>query len=191
MSLREARDFIRSKTEGKVTFADVVTMMVGKPLRYLKLDGDLREYIMSFVDRISLNSHTKAAILFGSVARGDYNKYSDIDIAAITDSSFLEYFEYLNTVMRELNPIQDRLLSSSLSLILKLNVYPLICLVLRSSGNRKRDISFNFSLSSLGILSYLLINSVMLSSILWTFGGSSPTASIIAFKPISIDISSA
>ena len=118
MSLREARDFIRSKTEGKVTFADVVTMMVGKPLRYLKLDRDLREYIMSFVDRISLNSHTKAAILFGSVARGDYNKYSDIDIATITDSSFLEYFEYLNTVMRELNPIQDRLLKRSLSLFI-------------------------------------------------------------------------
>jgi predicted nucleotidyltransferase len=115
-SLREARDFIRSKTEERITFADVVTMMVGKPLRYLKLDTDLREYIGSFVDRISLNPHTKAAILFGSVARGDYNKYSDIDIAIIIDSSFLEYFEYLNTTIRELNPVQDRLLKRSLSL---------------------------------------------------------------------------
>ncbi|MGC8514665.1 MAG: nucleotidyltransferase domain-containing protein [Thermoplasmata archaeon] len=116
LSLKEARDFIKMKTKERVTFADVITMMVSKPLHYLKLDKDVREYIRSFVDRISLNPHTKAAILFGSVSRGDYNKYSDVDIATIIDSSFLEYFEYLNIITGELNPLQDRLLERSLSL---------------------------------------------------------------------------
>ena len=82
----------------------------------LGLDADIRDYIAAFVDKITLNRHTSGIILFGSVAKRTFTKFSDIDIAVITDSNFLDYLEYLNEEIKEIENYQDRLIKKGLSL---------------------------------------------------------------------------
>ena len=45
------------------------------------------------------NEHIKRVVLFGSVARGDDNEYSDIDILILTDSEELVEDEISDVVM--------------------------------------------------------------------------------------------
>ncbi len=114
--LKETKELL-SKIEGKrVSFTEVIKRMVSKPLVMLKLDIDIKNYITAFVDRISLNRHTLGVVLFGSVAKSTFTRFSDIDVAIVTDSDFLDYLDYLNKEIKEIDHEQDKLIKAGLSL---------------------------------------------------------------------------
>ena len=56
--------------------------------------------IQKFIDEIKkiLGERLKKVILYGSYARGDYNKKSDVDIMILTDLSFEEIEEYRDKI---------------------------------------------------------------------------------------------
>lgn len=56
--------------------------------------------IAEFVNEVKkiLGNHLKKIILYGSYARGDYNKSSDIDIMILTDLSYEEIEKYRDDV---------------------------------------------------------------------------------------------
>jgi predicted nucleotidyltransferase len=114
--LKEAKEIFERNTGRRSSFTEVITQMVGKQLVMLKMDQDIKSYIMAFVDKIVENPHTLGIILFGSVAKGNFTKFSDIDIAVITDSKYLNYLEYLNKSRRELEQYQENLIKRGLSL---------------------------------------------------------------------------
>ena len=62
-------------------------------------DRENRE-IQNFINQIKnlLKSRLKKVILYGSYARGDYNKSSDIDIMIITDLNDKEIEEYRDRI---------------------------------------------------------------------------------------------
>lgn len=116
VQLKEMKDRI-SQIEGKkISFTEVIRRTVGKQLVMLKMDADIKNYINAFVDRISSNKHTLGIVLFGSVAKNTYTRFSDIDMAVITDSGFLNYFYYLNKEIKEINYLQEKLMERELSL---------------------------------------------------------------------------
>ncbi len=65
-----------------------------------KIPNDIKNIIEDFTNKVSilLGSHLKQIILYGSYARGDFNKDSDIDIMILTDLSDNEIIEYRNKI---------------------------------------------------------------------------------------------
>jgi len=82
----------------------------------LRLDQDIKNYISAFVDRVSSNRHILGIVLFGSIAKGNFTKFSDIDVAVLTNYNFLECLNYLNKEIAEINDYQDKLIKKGLSL---------------------------------------------------------------------------
>lgn len=60
----------------------------------------VNEKIQEFVKEIQqlLGARVKKIILYGSYARGDYNKKSDVDIMILTDLSFEEIEDYRDKI---------------------------------------------------------------------------------------------
>lgn len=60
----------------------------------------MQSLIDQYVEEIKkiYGSHVKQIILYGSYARGDYNKQSDVDIMILTDLSFEEIEEYRDRI---------------------------------------------------------------------------------------------
>ncbi|MGC8561578.1 MAG: nucleotidyltransferase domain-containing protein [Thermoplasmata archaeon] len=114
--LKEAKELIEKSTGRKSSFTEAIRQTVGKQLAMAKMDTDVKNYIKAFVDRIMDNKHTLGIILFGSVSKADYSRFSDIDLAIITDSSILNYMDYLNREIREIDSYQDKIIQKGLSL---------------------------------------------------------------------------
>ncbi|MCL5888484.1 MAG: nucleotidyltransferase domain-containing protein [Candidatus Thermoplasmatota archaeon] len=114
--LKEAKQIIEQNTERRSSFTEVIKQTVGKQLTIIKMDRDLKNYIMSFVDLIDENPHTLGVILFGSVAKNSFSRFSDIDLAVITDSKYGDCLDYLNKKRKEVNSYQDILIERGLSL---------------------------------------------------------------------------
>ena len=66
-----------------------------------KIPNDIKNIIEDFTNKVStiLGSHLKQIILYGSYARGDFNKDSDIDIMILTDLKDNEIVEYRSKVI--------------------------------------------------------------------------------------------
>ena len=96
--LSEFKQIIEQITGRRSSFTEVIKQTAGKQLTLLKMDQDIKNYIMRFVDLIDENPHTLGVILYGSITKNSFSKFSDIDLAIITDSKFIEYQEYLNFI---------------------------------------------------------------------------------------------
>ena len=61
---------------------------------------DVNKEIQEFIKQVKelLGIRLKKIILYGSYARGDYNKQSDVDIMILTDLSFEEIEEYRDKI---------------------------------------------------------------------------------------------
>ena len=116
--LSEFKQIIEQITGRRSSFTEVIKQTVGKQLTLMKMDQDIKNYIMRFVDLIDENPHTLGVILYGSITKNSFSKFSDIDLATITDSKFIEYQGYLNLKRREVNSYQDILIKKGLSLFI-------------------------------------------------------------------------
>ena len=116
--LSEFKQIIEQITGRRSSFTEVIKQTAGKQLTLLKMDQDIKNYIMRFVDLIDESPHTLGVILYGSITKNSFSKFSDIDLAIITDSKFIEYQEYLNLKRREVNSYQDILIKRGLSLFI-------------------------------------------------------------------------
>ena len=61
------------------------------------MPNNVNEEIQKFINEVKkiLGDRLKKVILYGSYARGDYNKKSDVDIMILTDLSFEEIEDFL------------------------------------------------------------------------------------------------
>ena len=64
------------------------------------MPNNVNEEIQKFINegKKILGDRLKKVILYGSYARGDYNKKSDVDIMILTDLSFEEIEEYRDKI---------------------------------------------------------------------------------------------
>lgn len=65
-----------------------------------KIPTKISQIIDEFVAGVSeiLGNRVKKIILYGSYARGDFNKDSDIDIMILTDLNDEEYYQYFEKI---------------------------------------------------------------------------------------------
>ncbi len=118
LQLKEAKEIIEQKTGRRSSFTEVIKQSIGKQLTIIKMDEDVKNYIMSFVDLIDENPHILGVILFGSIAKNSFSRFSDIDLAVITNSKFIDCLDYLNRKRKEVNSYQDILIERGLSLFI-------------------------------------------------------------------------
>ena len=64
------------------------------------MPNNVNEEIQKFINEVKkiLGDRLKKVILYGSYARGDYNKKSDVDIMILTDLSFEEIEGYRDKI---------------------------------------------------------------------------------------------
>ncbi len=115
-ALVDAKAMIQTKSNKKVTFSDVINEFIKKKVNFLKLDMDIQNYILTFVDQVKQDKNVLGIMLFGSIARGTFNSYSDIDILVVVDGNVLTYFDKLEQIIKEIDPMRQKLVAKGLHL---------------------------------------------------------------------------
>jgi predicted nucleotidyltransferase len=91
--LKNAKRDLSEHSAGRVTFTDVINEYVKKQLVLQHLESSVKDYIYSFVNESSKAPQLKGVILFGSMAKGNYNKFSDIDLFMMIDGDERAFYE--------------------------------------------------------------------------------------------------
>jgi predicted nucleotidyltransferase len=88
--------FDEKDADEALKLAEEVLKFAGKVTGFTKFDS-----LKKFLGRISMREGLKSVVLFGSMARGDYTKFSDYDLLIIVESDerrfidrLLEYYGY-------------------------------------------------------------------------------------------------
>ena len=115
-TLVDAKAVIQAKSNRKVTFSDVINEFIKKKVNFLKLDVDIQNYILTFVDQVKQDKNVLGIMLFGSIARGTFNSYSDIDVLVVVDGNVLTYFDKLEQIIKEIDSIRQKLVTKGLYL---------------------------------------------------------------------------
>ena len=100
----------------KTNFNSIIKRLVSKEYVMSALDKDVKEYVYNFVEKIKRFDGVLGVALFGSVARGTYHKYSDIDLFIVVTEKTPRIIEELYSVRSELHEYEDRFLEKDLFL---------------------------------------------------------------------------
>lgn len=91
-----------SRDRGRpVTFSELLEEIIRRPLGSLLIDNILMDAIRHFIKQISQNDSVQGVILFGSVAKGIYHEYSDIDLFILVKKADSDTFDYLEKATRQ------------------------------------------------------------------------------------------
>ncbi len=114
--LKDARTVLAKEEKRSVSFSDIVRLLIKRDLQMLVLDKDVRSYITEYVRMLSAYEGVLGIMLFGSVAKGTWTEYSDIDLFVVVDGNPLDYFHKTNQIDKKLDSAQRKLFSRGLSL---------------------------------------------------------------------------
>ncbi len=90
-----------SRDRGRpVTFSELLEEIIRRPLGSLLIDNILMDAIRHFIKQISQNDSVQGVILFGSVAKGIYHEYSDIDLFILVKKADSETFDFMEKTSR-------------------------------------------------------------------------------------------
>ncbi len=84
--LAKAKAIMRKKLGKKIGFNDTISELISGRLEFLEIDEKLKDFIARFAENSGAFPFVKGIMLFGSVAKGTYNEYSDIDLLILTKS---------------------------------------------------------------------------------------------------------
>jgi predicted nucleotidyltransferase len=104
-----AKERLRSLYERRITLSDAINLMIGRRLNLLYLPKEMQEYISGFVKIASEDRQVLGVLLFGSVAKGTYGKYSDIDLLVMVRGRAKEHLQPVHEMVQSANPLADRL----------------------------------------------------------------------------------
>ena len=111
-----AKKRLSERLKRRLSFGDLFNEVFGRNIEFLDVDNDLLNYIKEFCRRMEEKEYVLGAMLFGSVAKGTYDKYSDIDILiVISDRKYAgKLMDQVHMVKRELEAELDSLLDKDL-----------------------------------------------------------------------------
>ncbi len=108
--LKAAKEALNKSENKHLSMSDVIILLIGKKLLFLISNPDVRDYIEKYVAELSKDKRILGIILFGSVANGTWNKYSDIDLFVIVKGKPLDILHETNEIDKKLKTQQERLL---------------------------------------------------------------------------------
>ncbi len=83
-----------------VTFSELLEENIRRPLTFLLIDSFLMMALRHLIGQISKSDNVHGIILFGSVAKGTYHAYSDVDLFIITEKTDSKTFDYVEKAIR-------------------------------------------------------------------------------------------
>lgn len=107
----------------KASFSEAVGVLLKRVGLQYFVDVPVRNYILRFLSSVTVHKSILGVILFGSVATGTYEKYSDIDLAFLSSSNYLETLDLIESGVNETEEFRKKTLTSE---GLFMNVSPLI-----------------------------------------------------------------
>ncbi len=138
-----AKSALFSLYKKRITISDVINLLVGKKLNLLSLPKEMQDYIFGFTKLASENANVLGVMLFGSVARGTYNRYSDIDILVMVKGRGADHMRSVHEIVQKANPLADRLAAKG--------IYSYITPIVLGSSDLKRFSPLYISLMEEGI----------------------------------------
>jgi predicted nucleotidyltransferase len=121
-TIDSAKRLISRISGQKLSSRDVINEFVGRKLRFLEIDHDIRAYINAFASEAVLDRAVAGLMLFGSVAKGSFGKLSDIDMLVVVEGSAMGSFD---SIERAINNV-ERLRKPFVSKGFNLRIRPLI-----------------------------------------------------------------
>ena len=112
--VRNAKNVLSARFKQKLSFGGLFEEIFGKNIEFLNIDEGLLDYIRSFCNRIQEEDYVLGILLFGSVAKGSYNKYSDIDLLIV-----ISHEKYAAKVIDRIHVIKKELREAERGLIAK------------------------------------------------------------------------
>ncbi len=91
--LSEAKSLLRKELNRRMSLSDTILFLFRTNINFLSINGEIREYILTFVRELSKDPNVTGVVLFGSVAKKTFNRYSDIDLFIVVRERALDYFE--------------------------------------------------------------------------------------------------
>ncbi len=130
--LKEAKENAVKLYGKKMSFGDIIKESLNKELAISLLDDSVRAYLQAYIRELSENSNVIGAVLFGSVAKRTWDKYSDIDLFIVVKDNSIECLHYTDKIDKKLYPMQKEIFEKGYGLY----VSPLIVKVDSLNENR-------------------------------------------------------
>lgn len=110
--INDAKTLLGGREGRRLTAKDVISELVGRRVRYLRLGRDIRDYINAFVSNAVVDKKVCGVLLFGSVAKNSFGRYSDIDVMVIVDSKdALGYMTRIDMMVKDSENARKKLVS--------------------------------------------------------------------------------
>ena len=107
-----AKSLMEGITGRRLSSKDIIGEFIGRRVRFMRLDRDVRAYINSFVSEMALDRRVLGLLLFGSVARGTSTKQSDIDVLVVASDTSMKVFDSVNAAVKRVEayrvPLKER-----------------------------------------------------------------------------------
>lgn len=144
--LAKVKAVMRKRLGRKIGFNGAISELISGRFEFLEIDDELKGFISRFAEKASTFPFVLGVMLFGSVAKGSYNEYSDIDILILTRS---KKGEDMDIVMKTIAGMKDegyRLMDR--------NLPSLVSLVFLDLKDIKAFRPFYLDLADYGIILY-------------------------------------
>lgn len=142
--LSEAKKALRKRSGLKLSFSDIITDLIIKRLEFLRVEEELKAYLRTFVAKMSAVPEVEGVLLFGSLAKGSYNQYSDIDILLVVDGKRWEVFEKATS--------KGKILGEERGRLMELGLPSLISPIVLDENDLKEFRPFYFDFADFGVI---------------------------------------
>jgi len=110
VSLARLKALQRKLTGKKVGFEDVLKKFVERRAKYLQLSEEVREYTEMFLSKLATDEEVLGVMIFGSLMKGNYDSFSDIDLFILTSAPNSLIYEKCDRIIESLEPLRKKLL---------------------------------------------------------------------------------
>lgn len=116
--IKAAKEYLSRQMEKTISFSYVVDRLIGRKMMLLQLQDEILQYITAFVSVMQKYNDVLGILLFGSVAKRTYGKFSDIDMLVVVQNSPGKYFDLAHEAISGLSSFREKLSKISLFLYL-------------------------------------------------------------------------
>lgn len=115
--INDAKRLLTAAGGKRMSSREVINELIGRRIRYLRLEKDIRDYINEFVSGAAEDRNILGLLLFGSVAKNTFGKYSDIDVMVLVDSDdALGYIDRIDGMIKGAENAREGLVDKGLYL---------------------------------------------------------------------------
>jgi len=144
--LAKAKETMRKRSGLKLSFNDLISEAIGKKLEFVPMEDELRGFVELFAGEAGKLEAVEGILMFGSVAKGNYSKYSDIDVMIVVSHKKSRIVENILAVARSLKEASDNMMD--------LNLPSLINPIILDKNEIKSFKPFYFDFADYGIILY-------------------------------------